>query len=117
VRKLYTPRYEVELLILRTLLSAYNIPHCVTAGFGAAYPGLQIDNYTTKTILVAPSAYEEASGLLQQYLSAPEPRYEPMRPWDRLRVILEAVIFGWFVPKCPVPIVDQHDVGLEAGER
>lgn len=80
VQKLYTPRDEVELLVLRTMLRAYDIPHCVTSGFGAAFPGIQIDDYTTKTILVPPGAYEEASGLIQQYLTTPESTYEPTRP-------------------------------------
>lgn len=69
MRKLYTPSSEVELLVLRTMLSAYGIPHCVTAGFGAAFPGIQIDDFTTKTILVPLTAYQEALGLVEQYLS------------------------------------------------
>lgn len=71
MRKLYTPGSEAELLVLRTMLTAYGIPHAVTSGFGAAFPGVQIDDYTTKTILVAPDAYEEASELIQEYLSSP----------------------------------------------
>src|ERR1700682_430115 len=99
VQELYTPRSEVELLVLKTMLSAYGIPYCVTSGFGAAYPGLQIAHSTTKTILVPRGAYEEATGLIQQYLSSPEPEYEPTRLRDQdvgavLQVLASAITFS-----------------------
>lgn len=102
--------------MLRAMLNAYDIPHGVTAGFGAIYPGLQIDNYTTRTILVSPGAYDEASELIQQYLSSPGPAYEPTSLWDRVRIVVEAVIFGWFVPKGPLPITDPRDAIQAAGK-
>ena len=94
--------------MLKAMLSAYGIPYGVTAGFGAAYPGLQIDHYTTKTILVPRSAYDEAMELIQQYLSSPEPEYEPTRLRDRVAAIVEVLVFGWFIPKCPVPKTDNE---------
>ena len=68
--------------------------------FGSLLPGLQIESYNTRTIMVPEERANEAREALTEFSPAGEPASESssVRFWDKVRVVLEAVLFGWFVP-------------------
>lgn len=105
MQRIYSPTSESELIFLQSLLDAYDVPYVLNQGFGAALPGLYIDSYTRKWIMVPDEEAERAYELIQSHLQAPvdeteEPETnEPPQGWlGKLRIVLEALLFGWFVP-------------------
>jgi hypothetical protein len=81
-------------------LESLGIPAFVQGnGFGSLYPGPQIASYNSRRIMV-PDAYaaqgKEALSVFAQPLESSAP--ESPSFLNKLRVVLELVIFGWFVP-------------------
>ena len=101
MRKIYSPTSESELIFLQSLLQAHDVPYVIDqGGFGAALPGLYIDHYTRKWITVPDTEVERARQLIHEHLSTgvgPDGS-EEMGLLDKLRIVVEAVLFGWFVP-------------------
>jgi hypothetical protein len=65
----FRPQNGVELAIAESVLCAHEIPYFVhNNGFGALYPGMQIDLYNQRTIMVPASAFDDARELLHQFL-------------------------------------------------
>lgn len=101
------PSTESEAILLCCLLRAHEIP-CFVRGGGMAglFPGLQIDGYNTRTVLVPVSAAAEAVERLREAkdgdATAPATSV-PVIPagsaFDTLRLVLETLLFGWFVPR------------------
>lgn len=98
--RVLSPQSEPEIAVVRSLLEAHDIPVFVHGRhLGSLLPGLQIGNYNTQSIMVPEEHAADALELLADFrrddpASAPDPL-----PWkDRLRVILEALLFGWLVP-------------------
>jgi len=82
-------------------LEAYGIESFVHGQhFGSLWPGLQIESYNTRTIMVPEERANEAREALAELSSNDDPAAESpsMRLRDKVRVVLEAVLFGWFVP-------------------
>ncbi|MYF70448.1 MAG: DUF2007 domain-containing protein [Proteobacteria bacterium] len=101
VQKIYSPRNESELVFVQSLLQAHDVPYVVDqGGFGAAFPGLYIDHFTRKWIKVPDAAVERAQILIRENLSnEAEPEVDADMGWmDKLRIFVEALAFGWFVP-------------------
>lgn len=95
------PQTEAELAIALAVLEANEIESFVHGQyFGSLFPGLQIDSYNTRSILVPEERAEEAREALAETIATDEPATHPvpMRFRDKLRIVLEAVLFGWFVP-------------------
>jgi hypothetical protein len=95
------PQTETELVIALAILEAHGIDTFVHGHyFGSLLPGLQIESYNTRTIMVPEGWANEAREALAESLASAGPSAEvpPMRLLDRVRVVLEAVLFGWFVP-------------------
>ena len=94
-----SPETETEIVLISARLEAAGIPHFVhNAGIGGLYPGLQIGAYNTRSIMVPLSAAEEASRLIAELeLGAPPPAVT-QGGWQKLRVIVEALLLGWFIP-------------------
>lgn len=66
---LYSPRGEMELLILRSILEDAGIPLFVRNDtFGSLYPGRYSEAYNRKTICVPRSARDEARVLVREFL-------------------------------------------------
>ena len=69
--------------------------------FGALKVGPSIALFNRITILVPDGDVSRAQELLDEYLESTETRWQESSSyglWDRLRVMLEAVAFGWFIP-------------------
>lgn len=98
--KVLSPQSEPELAVVRSLLEAHGIPVFVHGRhLGSLLPGLQIGNYNTQSVMVPEEHASDALELLAEFKrnDAADPP-EPL-PWkDRLRVVLEGILFGWLVP-------------------
>jgi hypothetical protein len=98
--RVLSPQSESELAVVRSLLEAHDIPVFVHGRHvGSLLPGLQIGSYNTQSIMVPEECVADALALLSEFrrddssaISAP-PRWR-----DRLRVVLESILFGWLVP-------------------
>lgn len=101
--ELHSPAGEGELLLLRSVLDGAGIHYFVKGDhFGSLTVGPQIDHYNRKTIYVHPEDHEEAGALVAEFLSkTSEPRRaaaRDLRLGDVLRMVLEVLVFGWFMP-------------------
>lgn len=101
--ELYSPDSEAELLILRSILVAAEIPHFVhNDTFGSLVAGPRIALYNRKKIFVPEIDRDEAEELLAEFLrKQASPLLEPRRSYtlrDKARMVLEVLLFGWFLP-------------------
>jgi hypothetical protein len=83
------------------MLDAHDIPSFVRGGgFGGLFPGVQINAYNTRDIMVPEESVTEAVELLRDFqsqrLTADE--HATPRRLGRLRNLFELLLFGWFVP-------------------
>ena len=101
--ELYSPDTESELLILRSVLDDAGIPHFVhNDTFGSMVAGPRIAHYNRKRILVPETDYEDALDLVSEYLlkteEEPQLNSQGLTLADKLRMVLELLLFGWFMP-------------------
>jgi hypothetical protein len=99
--KIYSPNDELELSMIRGVLDTEGIHYFVhNDNFGSMRVGPQIELFNKKTIMVAHEdvgiAKEIISNLLGRRL--PEEEQEQYSISQKLRMILETIIFGWFIP-------------------
>lgn len=96
------PQTESELAVMVSLLEAHGIPHFVhNRGFGGLYPGMQIELYNVRRLMVAENYEREAFELLSVF-SQPSTEHiveERLTIWDRLRVVVETLLFSWSFPQ------------------
>jgi hypothetical protein len=102
MRKIYSPTDELELAMIRGVLDSEGIGYFIhNDNFGSMRVGPQIDLLNKKTIMVAPEDAERAKTIISDLLSremAEEKTDEKYTASQKLRMILEAVFFGWFMP-------------------
>jgi Putative prokaryotic signal transducing protein len=101
---LYTPRSEIELLLLKSVFDGAGIRFFVrNEAFGSLAVGPQIEHWNVKSIYVAEADFEEAIGLVREFHhrtgddhdATPAARYGF---GDKVRMFLEFLLFGWFMP-------------------
>ena len=102
--RLVSPDSDPEIVAIVAMLDARGIPSYVRGGgFGGLYPGIQINSFNTRDIMVPEERADEALALLKDFL-AQKPETEPAvrsTKTGRLRNLLELLLFGWFVPTAP----------------
>ena len=93
------PESEPDVAIISSALQAADIPHYVHgAGMGGILPGLQITGYNTRSVLVPEASADFAHEIIASlHLSSSAPVAVHARG-GRLRLALETLLFGWFVP-------------------
>jgi transcription termination factor Rho len=99
--KLFSPETEIELAFLKGILEAEKIHYYVKNDhFGNLRPGPQIYLFNAKTIYVSESDIERAENILCDFLkiSRREDQEKSYSLLDRVRMTLEALLFGWFMP-------------------
>ena len=103
--KLYSPENEVELALLKGIFDSEGIPIFVhNDNFGSMRTGIQIELFNKKTIMVAEQYFEQAQLVLQDFIgnieaSKPEEVAPPSYSFgDKVRMIVEALLFGWVMP-------------------
>lgn len=90
------PQTESELAVTLCVLEAAGIPAFVSAGFGGVYPGPQIPSYNARRVLVPSACRDDALAALQ-VLQPPLPART--RWHDRVKIVIEYLLFGWFFPR------------------
>ena len=85
-----------------SLLEAHGIQHFVhNRGFGGLYPGMQIELYNARRLMVPSDQAVDARELLSVF-STQSPVItadEKMSGIDKLRVLFETCAFGWSFPR------------------
>ncbi len=97
-----TPQTESELAVMVSLLEAHGIQHYVhNQGFGGLYPGMQIELYNARRLMVPADQATDARELLSVFsIQSPTTATdEKMSVTDKLRVLFETCIFGWSFPR------------------
>ncbi len=101
MKKLYSPRSEAELAIIKSIFDGEDIRYFVhNDHFGTLRTGPPIYLFNAKTIMVAEPHFEQAKEILTDYLNntqADETESDHSLS-DKLRMIVEALLFGWFIP-------------------
>lgn len=101
MKKLYCPQNEAELAVIRSILDGENIHYFVhNDHFGTMRTGPPIYLFNAKTIMVSEVCFKKAYEILSDYLNNTQPREvkseHSLR--DKLRMVAEALLFGWFIP-------------------
>ena len=98
--RVFSPQSESEVLVATALLDAHKIPTFVhNRGIASMLPGIQINAYNTQTVMVPEEYAADAVELLAEMRQpAPSAAAGPLPLRDRVRIVLEGILFGWFVP-------------------
>ena len=96
---IYSPTNEMELINLRSILHAADIPFFIQNDhFGSMAVGPRIEHYNAKTIRVPAGAAAEALGLVHDYVTEMRETSSRVPPWHVIRMILEVFLLGWIMP-------------------
>jgi Putative prokaryotic signal transducing protein len=100
---LYTPKSEIELLLLKSVFDGAGIRLFVrNEAFGSLAVGPQIEHWNVKSIYVAEADFEEAIALLREFHQRTADDAPPAALrysfGDKARMLLEFLVFGWFMP-------------------
>jgi hypothetical protein len=100
--KIYSPSDELELAMIRGVFDTECIHYFVhNDHFGSMRVGPQIDLLNKKTIMVPPEDAERAKTIITDLLNRALPEEtieEKYTTSQKLRMILETIVFGWFIP-------------------
>ena len=102
--KIYSPGDEVELALLKSMLEFNDIPFFVhNDHYGSLINGPRIGLLNKKTIFVSEDSAEKAQKIISEYLKKSQDHNKGNYKsnysiTDKIRVIIEALIFGWFMP-------------------
>jgi hypothetical protein len=102
--RLVSPESDPEIVAIVAMLEAHGIPCYVRGGgFGGLFPGVQINAYNTRDIMIPEDQTAAALELLKDFQSRPPEPESDVRPMKSgwLRNFLELLLFGWFVPRSP----------------
>jgi hypothetical protein len=101
--ELHSPEDEGDLLLLRSVLDAAGLCYFVKGDlFGSLTVGPRIDHYNRKRLYVHRHDAEEARELVAEFLAKTtrpaETAARELRGRDVLRMLVELLVFGWFMP-------------------
>jgi hypothetical protein len=97
--KVYSVPSEADLAVLRSIFDSEEIPYFVrNDSFGSIVPGPQIENYNTKAIMVSEQYEQQAREIVRMYESETVESRPAVSILDRIRMVLETVLFSWFAP-------------------
>ena len=78
MKKLYIPADESELVFLKSVFEADDIPYYVlNDNFGSVYPGIYAKGFNSKTIMVPEEYYDEAKDIIKSVID--DPKFEDER--------------------------------------
>ena len=101
--KLYSPKNDAELALIRSILDGEGIQYFVhNDHFGTLKVGPKIELFNAKTIMVSVDQFEIAKEIIDDFLEnindtskTSQSRYSII---DRIRMVIEAALFTWFIP-------------------
>ena len=101
--KLYFPKNEVELSFIKSIFDGEKLPYFVRNDhFGSLKVGPKIDLFNAKTIMVDENHFDHAKELLDDFLKSVESTPDTAKPeysvFDKIRMIIEVVLFSWIMP-------------------
>jgi len=104
--KLYSPQTEVDLAIIRSILDGDGVKYFIhNDHFGSLRIGPSIKLYNAKTIMVSEKDYDRAAELVSDYIENTKPQNTDPKEFkseysffDKIRIIIETILFGWTVP-------------------
>ncbi|MBT7914946.1 DUF2007 domain-containing protein [Candidatus Bathyarchaeota archaeon] len=99
--KLYSPQNEADLAIIRSLLDGEEIYYFIyNDHFGTMRTGPKIDLFNAKAIMVSEESFERAKEIITDYRNniRPEEVHPEYSLWDKIRMVVEMFVFGWFMP-------------------
>ncbi|MFO7832462.1 MAG: DUF2007 domain-containing protein [Desulfuromonadaceae bacterium] len=107
MQKIFTPENEIELVMVKGLLEAAQIPFYVQNDhFGGLYIGPQIMHFNQRAIMVAPEHAARSKEIIAEFLASQtqaEPESSAQKEHtsglEKLRLLAEAVLFCWIVPR------------------
>ena len=80
-------------------LEAAGIPYLLLGEhFGSLYPGMQVAWYNERTVQVRAAHAPQAQAVVDGVRATYEPASVNLDAMSKLRIILEAVLFGWVMP-------------------
>ncbi|QOC22558.1 DUF2007 domain-containing protein [Wenzhouxiangella sp. AB-CW3] len=93
------PTDDMELLFIRMALEAEGIPYLVVGdGFGSLYPGVQLPIFNERPVRVYASDVKRAVEVIEEVRKDFDPASSNLSGSSKLRIVLETIFFGWFVP-------------------
>ena len=102
MKKIYSPNDELELSMIRGILESEGIHFFILNDhFGSMRVGPQIEMFNKKAIMVAAKDLDRASELIASFLEIQLNQGDEQEQYSlsqKLRMILEMLLFGWFVP-------------------
>ena len=103
MKKLYSPENDAELALIKSIFDGENIQYFVhNDHFGSLKVGPKIDLFNAKTIMVSEHQFELASEIIQNIVSNNKSTDEGNKTdfsiVDKVRTIIETVLFTWFMP-------------------
>ena len=103
MKKLYSPNNDSELVLIKSILDGEGIQYFVhNDHFGTLKVGPRIELFNAKTIMVAETHFEKAKEIIDDFLkNIQEPAEKTKSKYsirDKIRMVIEAILFTWFVP-------------------
>lgn len=102
MKNLYSPQNDSELAIIRSIFDGEGLNYYIRNDhFGSLKVGPKIDLLNAKMIQAHEEQFELASDLISEFLENSQKdinsdsRYTV---FDKIRMIIETLIFGWFMP-------------------
>ncbi|MBW6512876.1 MAG: DUF2007 domain-containing protein [Desulfuromonadaceae bacterium] len=104
--KIYTPDDDIQLAMIKGIFASEGIHFYVhNDNFGSMRPGIRIEQFNKKTFMVHEKDLERANeiiGIFIDNINESESGQEPESPkysfFDKCRMVMEVVLFGWIMP-------------------
>ena len=111
------PIDDMELLFIRMALEAEGIRYLVVGdGFGSLYPGVQLPVFNERPVRVNVADVERAVEVVEEVRKDFDPVSSDLAGSSKLRIVLETILFGWFVPGGRRRKSSNNDFNSDAGK-
>ena len=101
MKNLYSPKSEAELAVIRSILEGEKIHFFIhNDHFGTMRTGPPIELFNAKTIMVSEEDFERACEIISDFQSHVKPEFSKSEYSlkDKIRMVIETLLFSWFIP-------------------